>query len=129
MANFTLSNKPRPLYAGGPNGRCSICKFENPAYPWYVVFEGVVAEAPYPSFNGQMVEETVQICADHATELKSILDDIIPDTRLAKAQAATLKAEAARAKAERRADAAEKALHAMQDWQGEMPAVLSPGGK
>lgn len=129
MANFTLSNSPRPLYVGGPNARCAICKFENPGYPWYLIFEGVFAETPHPSFNGQPVEELVQLCSDHSIELKTVLDDIIPDTRLAQAQAAVLKANALRAKAEKRADAAEKALHAMQDWQSEMPATISPGGK
>lgn len=120
MANFMLTNTPRPIWTGGPLSNCAVCKFPN-AYPWYVVLEGVFHETPN-TVLGRDVEETIHLCSDHATELKSVLDDIIPDTRLAKAQAAVLKAEAARAKAEKRADVAEKALAAMQDWMTEADA-------
>lgn len=128
MANFVLTNTVPPMYPGGPNNRCAVCQFDH-TYPWYLVFEGVKAEQPIPTFNGQWTEIDVVLCSQHATELKAKLDEALPDDRLAKAQGRILQAEAARARAEKRADAAEKALHAMQDWQSEIPQVLSPGGK
>lgn len=115
MANFRLTNTIPPIYPGGPNNRCALCQFENP-YPWYVVLEGVYAETPFPSFNGGTVEHTVVLCSDHATELKGVLDEVMPDDRMPKLQGKLLQAEAARARAEKRAHKAEAALHAMQDW-------------
>ena len=123
MANFVLSNKPRPIWHGGPEGVCSICKFKNDAYPFYVVFEGLFEESPYDA-AGNTVEKVVQLCCDHAAELKGVLDDIIPDPRLAGLQGRVLSAEAARARAEKRAEKAEAALYALQDWVSEKPAVL-----
>lgn len=118
MANFRLTNTPPALYIGGPPNRCAVCKFESD-YPWYVVLEGVFAEESFPTFNGQTMEHTVILCSDHATELKATLEEAIPDTRIPQLKGKLLQAEAARARAEKRADAAEKALHAMQDWMAE----------
>lgn len=118
MANFEVSNTAPPQWIGGPATHCSICKFEN-NYPWYVTALGVMVEEPQPVMNGMWTDRQFVLCSDHATELKEVLDEVLPDPRLPKLQGQALKAEAARARAEKRADAAEKALHAMQDWMAE----------
>lgn len=117
MANFELSNRPRPVWSGGPEAVCSICKFRNEGYPWYLVFNSVYSELNYDLPTGQHVAEgNIHLCSDHAIELKGVLDVVVPDKEAPQLKAALLKAEANRAKAERRAEAAEKALRAMQDW-------------
>lgn len=128
MANFRLTNQVPTIYAGGPPNRCAICQFEQES-PRYLILDGVFAEAPFPSFNGGQVEHTVIFCDQHITELKTLLDEILPDPKMPALQGKLLKAEAARAKAEHRAEVAEKALYSMQEWISEQPATLSPGGK
>lgn len=128
-ANFELRNKPLPLYAGGPDTRCAVCKFEYP-YPWYLVFNNAHSELEYSVVQqGFVGEGNVHLCSTHALEIQALLNENFPEAveaaaaaaveaahpELAKLKAAVLKAEAARAKAERRAVAAEKFLHAMQD--------------
>ena len=119
MANFRLTNTPPPIWNGGPPTVCAICKFTNP-YPWYVELQDVFAEQGYdmPPYGRVEATHPIILCSDHALELKATLDEIAPDDRLAKAQGAILQAEAARARAEKRAEKAETALYAMQDWQG-----------
>lgn len=122
MANFVLSNTPPLQWAGGPANHCSVCRFPSETHKWYVTVEGTHIEEPQPLMNGQWTERPFVLCEQHATEFKSTLDDILPDPRLPKAQAQVLSAEAARARAEKRAEAAEKALHSMQDWLAEAEA-------
>lgn len=123
MANFRLTNTPPEAWLGGPAEVCASCKFRNEAYPWYVVLESVYAEQGYDVEGGSHVDAThpIILCSDHATELKGVLDEILPDTRLNTLKGKLLSAEAARARAEKRADKAEAALHAMQDWIAETP--------
>lgn len=116
MPNFVLENSPRAIWLGGPAATCSVCKFVNHAYDWYLIFETVETDMELAMPGQATAASKVHLCPDHAAELKSVLDEVLPDTRLAKAQGAVLKAEAARAKAEKRAELAEAALHAMQDW-------------
>ena len=120
MPNFTLSNKPLPVYSGGPDAVCSICRFTNHGYPWYLIFDSVFSELNYEVSTGeQRFEGNIHLCSDHATELQGVLNEAFPDTKLPAHQAQVLKAEAARARAEARADKAEAALHAMQDWMAD----------
>lgn len=116
MANFVLSTTPPAMYPGGPLNTCSVCKFPNEKYEWYLTVEGVYVEEPHPSFNGAWTEKWLVFCNDHALELKSALDDIAPDERIPSLQAKLFQAEAARARAEKRAEAAEAVVHSMQDW-------------
>jgi hypothetical protein len=121
MANFRLTNTPPPMWSGGPDNICTACKFVN-EYPWYVVMDGILCEEPHPSAFGGWVEKPVVLCSDHAAELKNLLDEVMPDDRIPSMQAQLFKAEGARARAEARADKAEAALHAMQDWMTEADA-------
>jgi hypothetical protein len=123
MANFRLTNTPPPMWSGGPDNTCVICKFVNP-YAWYLVMDDVLSEEPHPSAFGGWVEKPVVLCCDHAAELMATLQEAMPDDRIPALQAQLFQAEAARARAEARTEAAEKALHAMQDWLGE-PTVAA----
>lgn len=116
MANFSFSNTPRALWLGGPAATCSICKFVNHAYDWYLIFETVESSIDLAMPGQAPVDAKIHLCPDHAAELKSKLEEVLPDTKLPALQGKLLKAEAARAKAEKRAELAEAALHAMQDW-------------
>lgn len=116
MANFSLSNTPRPIWLGGPNAACSVCKFRNESEPWYLILENVECDQATGFVYGGERQGPVHLCATHATELKAVLDEVLPDERLASAQAALFKAEAARARAEKSEAKAVTALAAMQDW-------------
>lgn len=116
MANFSFSNTPRPLWLGGPAATCSICKFVNHAYEWFLIFDTVDTDMELAMPGQATASSPVHLCPDHAAELKSKLEEVLPDTKLPALQGKLLKAEAARAKAEKRAELAEAALHAMQDW-------------
>lgn len=130
MPNFRVSNTPPPVWNGGPDSVCAACKFRDERNEWYVVLEGVWAEQGYDLPTGHVdATHPVILCQNHAAELKGILDELMPDDRLPKLQGEVLSAHAARARAEKRAEKAEAALHAMQDWVSETPQTLSPGGK
>ena len=111
MANFVLSNTPKDQWLGGPPALCHVCNFHNANSGGFLIVEGVKV------LMHDQIEVDLHLClAQHAAELKAILDDILPDERLPKVQGALLKAEAARARAEKRADAAEVALKSMQEY-------------
>ena len=121
MANFRLTNTRPDAWTGGPPQVCAACQFHSDTYKWYVVMEGVFAESGYDIPGGSHVDASlpVLLCSDHATELKGVLDEVLPDDRMSALKGKLLQAEAARARAEKRAEKAEAALHAMQDWIAE----------
>lgn len=125
MANFVLSNTPRAQWHGGPPAYCHVCNFPNAANKQgYLIVEGLKV------LMHDQIEVDLHLCIDqHATEIQKVLNDVFPDPANDKLKGKLLSAEAARARAEKRADKAEAALYAMQDWVSEKPATLSPGGK
>ncbi len=125
MANFVMSNTPPLQWVGGPANDCSICKFPNSSGEQiYLTCLGTYVEEPQPLMNGQWTDRPFMLCAEHIAEVKAVLDESFPDPAVPSLQAKLFKAEAARAKAEKRAELAEGALHAMQDWVSETPKVL-----
>lgn len=125
MANFVLSTKPRAQWHGGPPAFCHVCNFPDASNKkGYLILEGVKV------LMHDNIEVDLHLCIDqHATELQSVLNELNPDPDLTHLKGKCLSAEAARARAEKRAEKAEAALFAMQDWVSEKPAVVSPGGK
>lgn len=121
MENFEVRTSALPVYTGGPPANCGVCKFPNP-YPWYVVFNTLHSELNYDTSTGeQRFEGNIHLCADHALELRAVIEEKFPDPALATMKAKMMSSEAARARAEKRADVAEKALEGMQDWITERP--------
>lgn len=117
-ANFVMSSQPRPQWHGGPPAFCHVCNFPNEANKkGYLVCEGVKV------LMHDQIEVDLHLCLDeHAAALQAVLNEINPDPTTAKLKGKLLSAEAARARAEKRAEKAEAALHAMQDWISEKPA-------
>lgn len=129
MAAFRLTNTAPPVWAGGPPAVCAACQFRNEQYEWFVVMDNVYAELSYDVSGGKVdASHPIILCPNHCAELKAVLDEVMPDAELQNTKAKLFRAEAARAVAEKRATAAEKALHAMQDWISEVPeGTIVPG--
>lgn len=112
MADFVLSSTPAAQWHGGPPAFCHVCNFTNPANKkGYLIVQGLKV------LMHDQVEVDLHLCIDeHAAQLQDVLNQVNPDPATAKMKGKLLSAEAARARAEKRAEKAEAALKAMQDW-------------
>jgi hypothetical protein len=115
MADFAvIINKCPDQWLGGPPNFCHECNFQSETHKWYLHFPGLKV------LRYGQVEVDLILCEEHATKTKVVLDEVLPDKRVHTLQGRLLTAEASRAAAVKRADKAEVALHALQDWNSEI---------
>ncbi len=128
MAQLRVTTTAPPIsagWAGSPPVVCASCKFTNHQAKYFLEFQDVFAELGY-DVSGTQTASThpivlCSLCVE--ADLVPIIHEIAPDDRMPKLQGQLLAAEAARARAEKRADKAEAALFAMQDWVADKPGT------
>lgn len=112
---FIIQENFSPAWPGGPGADCLHCGVDGKD-KGYVVRSHAPIEFKYKRGDTEYVgEKTLQLCGRCIDNLMVQLGGL-PAPAAIKLKSQVMKAEADRAKAERRAEAAEKAIHSMQDW-------------